>query len=187
MKILISEAQIQQRIDELARRIQQDYADKPLTIVGVLTGCLMFLADLVRRLDLPIRIALIQASSYRGETTTPGALRIQDELVPELNGRHVLLIDDILDTGRTLSHLVRHLQGMSPASLRTAVLLRKQGRLEIPIEPDYCGFDIPDAFVVGYGLDFNDEHRQLPYVAVLEQESGVRSQESAAAVSFPKA
>jgi hypoxanthine phosphoribosyltransferase len=177
MKILISEAQIQQRVDELARVIQRDLAGQPVTIVGVLTGCLMFLADLVRRLDLPIRIALIQASSYRGEATTPGELRVQDELVPDLRGRHVLLVDDILDTGRTLSQLVRHLKALHPASLRTAVLLRKQDRLEIPIEPDYFGFDIPDAFVVGYGLDYNDEYRQLPYVAMLEE--GVGSQESA--------
>src|SRR5262245_41353639 len=140
MKTLITEEQIQQRVDELARLIQRDYHDRPLTIVGVLTGCLMFLADLVRRLDLPIRIALIQASSYRGQSTTPGVLRVQDELVPDLRGRHVLLIDDILDTGQTLSHLVQYLKGLNPASLRTAVLLRKQGRLEVPIEPDYFGF-----------------------------------------------
>jgi hypoxanthine phosphoribosyltransferase len=139
-----------------------------LTIVGVLTGSLMFLADLVRHLDLQLRIGLIQASSYRGATTTPGELTVGPELLPEVRGRHVLLLDDILDTGHTLKRLVAHLAGLEVASLRTAVLLRKQGRQQVPFEPDYTGFEIPDAFVVGYGLDYNDEYRHLPHVAILE-------------------
>jgi len=167
MEILLSAAQIQQRVRELAVQIKQQYQDEPLTIVGVLTGCLMFLADLVRHLDLPVRLALIQASSYRGETTRPGALQVQADLVPDLHGRHVLLLDDILDTGRTLTQLVAHLRSLQPASLRVAVLLRKEGRQEVPLEPDYCGFTVPDLFVIGYGLDFNDEYRHLPHVAVL--------------------
>jgi hypoxanthine phosphoribosyltransferase len=167
MEILLPAERIQQRVSELARQIGADYHDRSLTIVGVLTGCLMFLADLVRQLDLPLRITLIQASSYRGTTTTPGELHIDPGLLHDVRGRHVLLLDDILDTGQTLSHLVEHLRQQGPASLRCAVLLRKMGRQTVPIEPDYCGFDIPDAFVVGYGLDYNDEHRQLPYVAVL--------------------
>jgi hypoxanthine phosphoribosyltransferase len=169
MEILISAERIQERVGELARQITADYRDRPVTIVGVLTGCLLFLADLVRHLDLPLRIGLIQASSYRGAVTTPGRLRIQPELVPDLRGRHVLLLDDILDTGQTLLHLTEHLRGLGPASLRVAVLLRKQGRQQVVFEPDYCGFDIPDRFVVGYGLDFNDEYRHLPYVAVLPE------------------
>lgn len=167
MEVLIPAERIDQRVRELADQIKADYRDQPVTIVGVLTGCLMFLADLVRHLDLPVRIALIQASSYRGAVTAPGELRVQAELVPDLSGRHVLLVDDILDSGLTLDHLVRHLRGLKPASLRVAVLLRKLGRQQVPLQPDYCGFDIPDAFVVGYGLDFNDEHRQLPYIAIL--------------------
>jgi hypoxanthine phosphoribosyltransferase len=167
MEILISAERIQERVAELARQIAGDYGDKSLTIVGVLTGSLMFLADLVRRLDLPLRIAFIQASSYRGAVTAPGALRVHPELLPDLRGRHVLLLDDILDTGRTLHHLTEHLFGLEVASLRVAVLLRKQGRQQVPFEPDYCGFDIPDQFVVGYGLDYDDEYRHLPYVAVL--------------------
>lgn len=168
MEILIPAKRIQERVLDLAREIGRDYQDKPVTFVGVLTGCLMFLADLVRHLDLPLRIGLIQASSYRGQATAPGDLHIYPELVPDLRGRHVLLIDDILDTGQTLSHLLDHLQGLGPLSVRAAVLLRKKGRQKVPVEPDYCGFEIPDKFVVGYGLDFNDEFRQLPYVAVLE-------------------
>ena len=168
MRILIPAEQIQQRVAELAQRIALDYAERPLTIVGVLTGSLMFLADLVRHLDLHLRIGFIQASSYRGETTRAGLLTIGPELLPEVRGRHVLLLDDILDTGQTLHRLVEHLQGLGAASIRTAVLLRKQGRQLVPFEPDYTGFEIPDAFVVGYGLDYNDELRHLPNIAVLE-------------------
>jgi hypoxanthine phosphoribosyltransferase len=167
MKILLSADDIQRRVAEMARQIAADYRGQPVTIVGVLTGCLMFLADLVRHLDLPLRIGLLQASSYRGATTTPGALRIQPELLPDLRGRHVLLLDDILDTGQTLAHLREHLQTLGLASLRIGVLLRKQGRQQVPLDVDYRGFDIPDAFVVGYGLDYNDEYRHLPYIAVL--------------------
>ncbi len=170
MKILLSAGDIQRRVAELAQQIAADYRGQPVTIVGVLTGCLMFLADLVRHLDLPLRIGLLQASSYRGETTTPGVLRVQPELLPDLRGRHVLLLDDILDTGQTLAYLREHLQKLGVASLRIAVLLRKVGRQQVPLEADYCGFDIPNAFVVGYGLDYNDEYRHLPYIAVLSDD-----------------
>jgi hypoxanthine phosphoribosyltransferase len=167
MEILLPADRIQRRVTELARQIVADYQGRPVTIVGVLTGSLIFLADLVRQIDLPLRIGLIQASSYRGATTEPGELHIGPELLPDVSGRHVLLLDDILDTGQTLGHLVEHLHGLGIASLRTAVLLRKLGRQLVPLQPDYCGFDIPDAFVVGYGLDFNDEFRHLPYIGVL--------------------
>jgi hypoxanthine phosphoribosyltransferase len=170
MQPLISADKLQQRIVELARTIADDFRDRPTTIVGVLTGCIMFLADLVRHLDLPLRIDLIQASSYRGATTVPGKLQISPDLVPDVRGRHVLLLDDILDTGQTLSYLTHHLHELGAASVRVAVLLRKQGRQQVHLEPNYCGFDIPDLFVVGYGLDFNDEYRHLPYVAVLPTE-----------------
>jgi hypoxanthine phosphoribosyltransferase len=171
MEILIPAERIQQRVAELSHQIAVDYHGQPVTIVGVLTGCLMFLADLVRHLDLPLRIGLIQASSYRGATTNPGALHVQPELLPDVRDRHVLLLDDILDTGQTLSYLVGHLRGLGPASLRTGVLLRKIGRQQVALDPDYRGFDIPDAFVVGYGLDYNDEYRHLPYIAVLPPSS----------------
>jgi hypoxanthine phosphoribosyltransferase len=167
MDVLLSAERIQARVGELARQIAQDYHGQPLTIVGVLTGSLIFLADLVRRLDLPLRIGLLQASSYRGAVTAPGELRVGPDLVPDVRGRHVLLLDDILDTGQTLAHLVRHLHDLGPLSVRVAVLLRKLGRQTVVLEPDYFGFDIPNAFVVGYGLDYNDEYRNLPYLAVL--------------------
>ncbi|GIW81942.1 MAG: hypoxanthine phosphoribosyltransferase [Gemmatales bacterium] len=169
MNILISAERIQERVRTMAAEISADYRDRPLTILGVLTGSLMFLADLVRHLDLPIRIGLVQASSYRGAATTPGELRIHPELLPDVRNRHVLLLDDILDTGRTLSRLAEHLRSLEVASLRIAVLCRKIGRQEVPLEPDYQGFEIPNEFVVGYGLDYNDEYRHLPFVAVLPQ------------------
>ena len=169
MDVLIPAERIQQRVGELAGQIAADYRDRPVTIVGVLTGSLMFLADLVRHLELPLRLGLIQASSYRGAATAPGELHVQPELVPDVRGRHVLLLDDILDTGQTLGYLARHLQTLEVASLQVAVLLRKQGRQKVALEPDYCGFVIPDVFVVGYGLDFDDEYRHLPYVGVLRQ------------------
>jgi hypoxanthine phosphoribosyltransferase len=172
MRILLSAEQIRDRVRELGARVRADYQGESVTIVGVLTGCLIFLADLVRHIDLPLRIALIQASSYRGATTSAGELRVNPEFLPDLQGRHVLLVDDILDTGHTISRLAAEIRALNPASLRVAVLLRKHGRQVVPFEPDYSGFDIPDHFVVGYGLDFNDEYRNLPYVAVLPSKSG---------------
>lgn len=170
MEILISAERIQQRVAELSAKVVRDYrARQPLTIVGVLTGSLMFLADLVRHLDMPLRIDFIQASSYRGTATSAGALHLAPELVPDVRDRHVLLLDDILDTGQTLAYLTNHLSSLGAASVRTAVLLRKLGRQKVPFEPDYCGFQIPNAFVIGYGLDYNDEYRHLPYVAVLPE------------------
>lgn len=170
IEVLLSAEKIQVRVDELAREIVRDYKGQPLTIVGVLTGSLLFLADLMRRLDLPLRIALIQASSYRGDATRPGELHVQSDLLPDLTGRHILILDDILDTGHTLAYLVKHIGTMQPASVKTGVLLRKRGRQEESLEPDYCGFEIPDEFVIGYGLDYNDEHRNLPFIGVLRPE-----------------
>jgi hypoxanthine phosphoribosyltransferase len=168
VRVLIPEDKIRERVDLVAAQIAAAYKGQPLTIVGVLTGSLVFLADLIRRLNLPLRIALVQASSYRGATTTPGELHVQAELLPDLKGRHILLIDDILDTGKTLKHMVEHLRGLGTASVRTAVLLRKEGRQEVVIEPDFVGFTIPNEFVVGYGLDYDDEYRNLPFIAVLD-------------------
>ncbi len=168
VEMLINESEIRDRLVDMGRQIEEDYRDKPLTIVAVLTGSLIALADLVRQIRIPLRIALLQASSYRGATTTATTLVVNEAFAPDVNGRDVLLLDDILDTGQTLSALVQHILDRGAATVRTAVLLRKVGRQVIPIEPDYCGFVIPDVFVVGYGLDFNDEYRHLPYVGVLQ-------------------
>jgi len=168
IRCLISEDAIARRVDELAARISADYADRPLTLVGVLTGSLVFVADLMRRISIPHKITLLQASSYRGAATLPEKLHLNLDLLPALNGRDVLIVDDILDTGGTLSALLTEMRQRDVASVRSVVLLWKRSRTTAPIVPDYFGFEIPDQFVVGYGLDFNDEHRHLPFVGVVE-------------------
>lgn len=168
VEVLIPEDDLRDRLRELGGEIARDYAGKPLTIVAILTGSLIALADLIRAVDVPHRIGLVHASSYRGATTTGSTLVINEALAPDVAGRDVLLLDDILDTGRTLAALVDHLAARGARSVRTAVLLRKVGRQTTPIEPDYCGFTIPDAFVVGYGLDYDDDYRHLPFVGVLK-------------------
>lgn len=149
--------------------IRKHYEGRQLTIVGVLIGSVVLLADLIRRLDIPLRVEMVQARSYRHGNTRPGPLVINtDMLTSGVRGRDVLLIDDIFDTGHTLWELIPQIDELGPASVRSAVLLRKAGRCEVPIEPDFVAFEIPDRFVVGYGLDYNEMHRNLPYVAALE-------------------
>jgi hypoxanthine phosphoribosyltransferase len=169
VRVILTEAEIAAGVAQLARQIAVDYQGRPLTVLGVLTGSLIFLSDLIRRLDLPLKVGLVQASSYRGPATSPGSLAIADLTGLEIAGRHILLLDDIFDTGQTLSGIVAALQKMEPASLRSAVLLWKEGRQRVTLTPDYHCFRIPDVFVVGYGLDYNDEYRHLPHVAALEE------------------
>ena len=139
----------------------------PLTIVGVLTGSIVLLADMIRLLTMPLRVGVVQASSYRGATTR-GSLVINADLMPDIAHHHVLVVDDILDTGHTLLELIALLENLGPRSVRTAVLLRKTGRQEVELEPDFVGFEIPNEFVVGYGLDYRDAYRNLPFVAALD-------------------
>ena len=168
MKLLLSEEQLRRGVERMAGEIGDFYAGRPLTVVGVLTGSLVVMADLIRRLEMPLRVGLVQARSYRGQATSPGALAINADFLPDLRRRDVLLLDDIFDTGHTLARLLAQLDASGAQSLRTAVLLRKLGRQEVKLEPDFVGFDIPDEFVVGYGLDYNDLYRNLPYLAALE-------------------
>ena len=168
MQILLSQEALADGVDRLAREIRRDYAGRPLSIVGVLTGSIVLVADLIRRLEGPVRVHMVQASSYRGPATSPGRLDLRLDLLPDLDGQDVLLVDDIFDTGHTLEALVTELHRRGAASVRSLVLLRKQGRAEARIEPDYVGFEIPDAFVVGYGLDFDGCWRQLPHLAALD-------------------
>jgi hypoxanthine phosphoribosyltransferase len=130
----------------------------------------MIVSDLVRRLDMPVRIGFLRASSYRGNSTAPGELTVNADLLPDVTGRDVLLVDDIFDTGHTMQALMKRLGSLGTKSVRSLVLLRKHGRKEVDMEPDHVIFDIPNAFVVGYGLDFEDAYRHLPYVAVLEEQ-----------------
>ena len=172
LQVLLDEERIRDRVCELGRRIEADYEGKPLTIVAVLTGSVILLADLIRQIHLPLRVALLQASSYKGATTKAGKFVVNESFLPDVSGRDVLLLDDILDTGTTLARLVDLVRERGANSVRTAVLLRKIGRQNVPFEPDYCGFTIPDAFVVGYGLDYDDEYRHLPYIAILPDPGG---------------
>jgi len=171
MKILLNEEQLREGIGRLAHEIAQHYGDRPLTMVGVMIGSVVLLADLIRLLDMPLRVELLQARSNRRNSTRPGPLVLDLSLLStDVRGRDVLLVDDIFDTGHTLWELVSQLDELEPASIRTAVLLRKQGRCEVSIQPDFVAFDIPDRFVVGYGLDYNDSYRNLPYIAAMDPE-----------------
>ena len=172
VRCLISEAEIQEAVCRLGRQVSEQYSGKPLTILGVLTGSIMFLTDLVRQIDMPLKLGLIQASSYRGESTSPDELQINTALVPDVSDRHVLLVDDIFDTGRTMEGLLNSLTSFSPRSLQSAVLLWKQARTTVDFVPDQHCFTIPDEFVVGYGLDYNDEYRHLPYIGVISDVGG---------------
>jgi hypoxanthine phosphoribosyltransferase len=168
MYTLITADQIAARISELGGTISEAYRHRPLTVLGVLNGSVIFVADLMRSISIPHRVGFVQASSYRGATTEAGALTIETSLMPDIAGRDVLLVDDIFDTGRTLSRLIEELARFKPASLRTALLLWKEGRSQVDLTPDYHGFVIPNEFVVGYGLDYNDDYRHLPMIGVLE-------------------
>lgn len=168
MKVLLSESEIRLGVRRMADDIARHYQGQPLTILAVMTGSVVLLADLIRLLDLPLRVGVLQASSYRAGTTR-GELTINHDLMPDVAGRDVLLVDDIFDTGHTLEAITRLLISMGPRGVRTAVLLRKQGRSEVALQPDFVAFEIPDEFVVGYGLDYRDQFRHLPFVAALSE------------------
>ncbi len=169
MKILLSEDEVRGGVLRMAEAIARYYADRPLTILAIMTGSVVLLADLIRRLDMPLRVGVLQASSYR-RGTERGELFINSDLMPDVSHREVLLVDDIFDTGHTLATVTNLVRKMGAGSVRTAVLLRKIGRQEVPNVPDFAAFEIPDEFVVGYGLDYRDEYRNLPYVAALAPE-----------------
>ena len=172
MQILLTQDELSAGIARLAREVRDDLHRDPVTVVGVLTGSIVLVADLIRRLDGPVRVGMVWASSYRGTATEPGRLDLRLDLLPDLEGQHLLVVDDIFDTGRTLDGLMRELGERGAASVRSLVLLRKAGRAEVALEPDYVGFEIPDRFVVGYGLDFDGCYRNLPDVRVLHPEGG---------------
>ncbi len=170
-EVLVSEDQIQAKVRELGARISADYAGRQLTLVSVLKGSLPFMADLMRSISVPVRIDLMEVSSYGGTSTeSSGLVRILKDLSASIAGEEVLLVEDIIDTGLTLNYLVRYLRGKNPASLRICTLLDKPARRLVEIPVDYTGFTIDDRFVVGYGLDFGEFYRNLRYVGVLRPE-----------------
>jgi hypoxanthine phosphoribosyltransferase len=170
-EVLLTEAQIQGRVAELGGQVSADYAGRALTLVSVLKGSLPFMADLMRSISQPLRIDLMEVSSYGGSTTeSSGLVRILKDLSSSIEGEDVLIVEDIIDTGLTLNYLVRYLRGKKPASLRICTLLDKPARRLVEIDVDYIGFTIPDQFVVGYGLDYGELYRNLRFVGVLRPE-----------------
>ncbi len=170
-KILISEDEVQQRVQHLARMINHTYADedRPL-LVCVLKGAFMFLADLTRHLDMRHEVDFMETSSYGARTESSGVVRILLDLERNIQGRHVLIVEDIVDSGRTLDYVIRNLETRGPASLRVCTLLNKPSRRVVDVPLDFVGFEVPDEFVVGYGLDFDEEYRNLAFIGVLKEE-----------------
>jgi hypoxanthine phosphoribosyltransferase len=170
-KQLIPEDELRARILELAREIEADYSDEePPLLVCVLKGAFMFLADLSRNLDLRHEVDFMEVSSYGARTESSGVVRILLDLEQNIEGRHVLIVEDIIDSGRTLQYITRNLRTRNPASLRICTLLSKPARREIDVPVDWIGFEIPDEFVIGYGLDYAEEYRNLPFIGVLKEE-----------------
>ena len=168
--VLISQDRLQARVTELGRQITADYAGKEPIFVGILKGSLVFMADLIRAVDLPCRLDFMQVSSYGAGTKTSGVVRIVQDLSENIEGKDVIIVEDILDSGVTLSYLTKYFWGMHPASVRLITLLDKPERHKTDIKPDYLGFTVPDAFVVGYGLDYDQIYRNLPYIGILKPE-----------------
>ena len=166
-KVLISSDQISGRVKELGRQITQDYSGKPLVMIGVLTGAIIFLSDLIRQIDLPIVVDLMRAASYGKGTESSGRVHLLKDIETNIEAKDVLIIEDIVDSGKTLHYLLETLALRRPASLRVCALLSKPARREVPVEVTYSGFEIPDVYVVGYGLDLDGRYRHLPYIGVL--------------------
>ena len=169
--ILVSEEELKAKVAELGAQISADYEGKDLLLVSILKGAVVFMADLMRAVTIPCGIDFMVVSSYGGaNTSSTGLVKIIKDLDQDLSGKDVLIVEDILDTGITLSHLMLMLQMRKPNSQRLCTILSKPSRRKAGIEPDYCGFEVPDEFVVGYGLDYDEKYRNLPYVGVLKPE-----------------
>ncbi len=166
-RTLLHESTILARLDEIAARITDDYRGKDLTVIAVLNGSFMFMGDLLRRIPLPLRVDCVSVASYHGGTESSGRVTFDQISLPDVAGRHALILDDILDSGLTLEAVAAKLGGLGALSVKTCVLLRKRKERTVAIDADYVGFDIGDEFVVGYGLDFQEKYRNLPCIAVL--------------------
>jgi len=167
-EVLIAEEDLRKRVKELAKQIEKDYQGKDLVAVGILKGALLFLADLVKAVNLPLTYDFMDVSSYGANTESTGEVRILKDLSMKIEGKDVLIVEDIIDTGYTLSYLLENLKTRKPASVKICCLLDKTSRRKVSVPVDYVGFEIPDAFAVGYGLDYAERYRNLPYIGVLE-------------------
>ena len=168
LEVLISKEDIEQKIDELGKQITREYAGRNPLLIGVLKGACFFLSDLLRAIDIPLGIEFMAISSYGSSTRTSGEVRILKDLDVPIEGRHIIVVEDIVDTGLTLSYLLANLKSRGAATVKLVALLDKHERRERDVEIDYLGFQIPDHFVVGYGLDFAERYRNLPFIAVLK-------------------
>ena len=166
---LVSRDDLQRRVAELGAEISRDYAGRELVMVGVLKGAVLFLADLMRSIDVPCEVDFMAVSSYGSQTDSSGVVRILKDLDASISGRHVLIVEDIIDSGLTLQYLMRNLRARDPASLEVCSLLTKPDRLRVDLSPRYIGFEIPNSFAIGYGLDHAQRYRNLDYVAALRQ------------------
>ena len=169
-EILFSEEQLAKRVAELAEQINRDYADKEILLISVLRGSFIFMADLARKITRPCRVDFMSVSSYGKGSTSSGQVQITKDLSEDISGLHVIVVEDILDSGNTLSYLLRLLEQRHPASIRLCTLLDKPDRRKVEVAVHYSGFTIPDAFVVGYGLDYAERYRNLPYIGILKPE-----------------
>ena len=169
-RILYNEEQIATRVAEMGAQISKDYEGKSIVLVGVLNGAVVFLADLMRQITIPVSIDMVAISSYGSYSSTSGVVRIIKDLDDSVESKHVLIVEDILDTGLTLNYLEDYLRKHNPASVKKAVMLSKPSRHKVRVNVDYLGFEVPDEFVVGYGLDYAQRYRNLPVVAVLDPE-----------------
>ena len=169
-RVLFDAAAIHKRLDEMAAQITADYPERELTVIAILTGSLMFMSDLLRRIPLPLTLDCLSVASYHGQAQTSGEVIFKQLSVPDLAGRDVLILDDILDTGHTLAAVRKKLETAKPRSIRVCVLLSKRKQRARDVDADYIGFEIGDEFVVGYGLDFMERYRNLPYIGVLRKE-----------------
>ena len=167
-EIMLSEQQIKAKVQELGQRISQDYRGESVVLIGILKGSVIFLADLVRCISVPVVFDFMAVSSYGSGTQSSGVVRVLKDLDHSITGKHVLIVEDIVDTGLTLNYLINNLKSRGAASLKVCTLLDKPERRKVNIQIDYHGFSIPDQFVVGYGLDFNSNYRNFPYIAVLK-------------------
>ncbi|WP_110943105.1 hypoxanthine phosphoribosyltransferase [Inediibacterium massiliense] len=169
-QILFSEEVLNEKVEELGKQIAKDYKDKDLLVVGVLKGANVFMSDLIRKIDLPVSIDFMAVSSYGFSTTSSGVVKIIKDLDDSIEGKNVLIVEDIIDTGLTLHYLCKNLLSRKPKSLKICTLLDKPERRKIDLKVDYKGFDIPDEFIIGYGIDYAEKYRNLPYVAILKRE-----------------
>ncbi|KGG80627.1 hypoxanthine phosphoribosyltransferase [Caloranaerobacter azorensis H53214] len=169
-QILIETDELQKRIKELGQEITRDYKGKDLVVICVLKGAVMFMSDLCKNIDLPLSIDFMAVSSYGSSTQSSGVVRILKDLDSSIEDKDVLIVEDIIDTGLTLSYLVENLKSRGPKSVKLCTLLNKPERRKTDVKVDYIGFTIPDEFVVGYGLDFNEKYRNLPYICILKEE-----------------